>query len=400
MKKIKIVDIKIDKHDIYIDYEIDSCLSVYFNLENKFHIHYDEDISTVTKSVAVIPFITNILPLVWLTDATLEVEELDKDFYESLDKIKEGYAKMYPLVEWRGKYKVAKKIKNSPKSNRYSIFFSGGIDSTASLLRVLERKPILITIWGSDIWEHDVAGWENAKDTVDRFAKYFRLDTMYLKSNFRKFIQEGELNKNFSSLLNDSWWHGVQHGIGLLGHVAILSYVYGIKTHYIPATYTKEDGKVTCASYPTIDENVRFCGCNIIHEGFDITRQQKIDLISNYFSNKQEKIDLRVCYMERGNKMNCCHCEKCYRTIMGLIASGADPQEYGFEVDEKLLKSIPKEIASKKFLSKATITLWLEIQQKFLKNKSEMKYPKNVRWIYHFDFVNQKKRYFKKIKLK
>ena len=66
-------------------------ISKYFNSPLKFHVEYSEDIEKVPVGIAIIPFVCNVLPIVWLTDSTLELPEIDNDFYRSIDKFKQGY---------------------------------------------------------------------------------------------------------------------------------------------------------------------------------------------------------------------------------------------------------------------------------------------------------------------
>lgn len=387
MGSIKNIKLTKSGNIISVDYDVSEDLTKFFDLKNKFKVEYSENIESVPDEIAIVPFISNVLPIIWLTDSELEIEKLDKNYFLSIEKIKEAFKKMYNKAKWKGKINVKNVIKPNQKKleKRNSIFFSGGVDSTSSLITVEKDKPILITIWGSDIWDYDELGWKEAKKTVEYFGKQFELENKYLKSNFRKFIKEQELTKEFQPKLKDSWWHGVQHGIGLLGHVAPYAYKYNITTHYIPATYTKKDKKVTCASYPTIDESIKFANCNIIHEGFDKTRQQKIKNICDYCRRTGKKLELRVCYMERGTKLNCCHCEKCYRTIMAIISEKQNPQFYGFEIKEETLKEIEKEIKEKKLITKATKKMWKEIKKEFLQDKFFWKDKEEIKWIlkYH-----------------
>lgn len=386
MGTIKIKEVSNQNNIITVDYDVSEDIIKYFNMDNKFKVEYKEDISKVPEEVSVIPFLTNVLPIIWLTDSVLEIDKIDQSFIESAEDVKKAFIDMYPNAKFKGKIKVKNHIlipKDDSKEEKSSIFFSGGVDSTSSLITVEKSKPILITIWGSDIWDYDELGWQKAKETVERFGKEFNLKNWYVKSNFRKFIKEQVLTEDFKNDLQDSWWHGVQHGIGLLGHVAPYAYQYNITTHYIPATYTKEDKNVTCASYPTIDESLKFVNCKVIHEGFDKTRQQKIKNICEYTKNSNKDIKLRVCYMERGTKLNCCHCEKCYRTILAILSEKQDPRKYGFEIDN--MNQIEKEIKEKNLITKPTEKMWKEIQDNFLQDKKYWKKQKDVKWILKYN---------------
>ena len=74
----------------------------------KLEIIYPVNVEKVPDGIAVIPFICNILPIVWVTDSVLLVTELDKDFYECIPEIKKGYNLVYPEVVFKGNIIVDK----------------------------------------------------------------------------------------------------------------------------------------------------------------------------------------------------------------------------------------------------------------------------------------------------
>ena len=94
-------------------------------------------------------------------------------------------------------------------------------------------------------------------------------------------------------------------------------------------------------------------------------------------NNKQ--IALRGCWDFTGGK-NCCHCEKCYRTMLALFAEGEDPQKYGFEYTRKNLKKI-KYCQDKRFSYKK----YGEIQSTMRKNCHINDLPREIRWFYKTD---------------
>lgn len=58
--------------------------------EHKFWNEYQVDMSDVPLSVAVIPFLANVLPIAWLYGAEIHVTEVDEDFLNSVEDIREG----------------------------------------------------------------------------------------------------------------------------------------------------------------------------------------------------------------------------------------------------------------------------------------------------------------------
>ena len=90
--RISINSVIINQYSIEVCSLIEGDCCQYFNIEkgNSFRREYNENIERVPKNIAVIPFIVNVLPIVWLTDAILEVEELDRTFYNSINRFKQG----------------------------------------------------------------------------------------------------------------------------------------------------------------------------------------------------------------------------------------------------------------------------------------------------------------------
>lgn len=50
-----------------------------------------EGLENVPKSIAVIPFVCNILPMAWLADGTIFLQKLYIEFYKSIEELKKLY---------------------------------------------------------------------------------------------------------------------------------------------------------------------------------------------------------------------------------------------------------------------------------------------------------------------
>ena len=382
--QIVIKNISKNGSHIKIDYTVSDNLKEFFNLDNKFEVDYYENVESIPDCVAVIPFVSNVLPIIWLSDSELVVESLDYDYSKSINKTRTNFNKMYKTDIFKGNVVVKNEIKHkkSRKKENVSVFCSGGVDSTLSIVKCLEKgyKPLLITVWGTDVWDNNNDGWKSLKNYSSKLLKKLKLKNLYIKTNFRKFIYEHVLTeKLLRGRINDSWWRGIQHGIGLLGHVAPLAYMHNIKIHYIPATLNKKNLGATCGSFPTIDESVRFLDCKINHSGYEYTRVEKVKKITEYFKNHE--VDLRVCYMDKGDKLNCCHCEKCYLTIMELISIGEDPKNWGFDITDEEISKIPLYLKEKASDSPINIEIWDDIIKQSYKNIDFIKSNNNYKWI-------------------
>lgn len=344
-------------------------------MEESLTIEYDVDITDVPDSVLYVPLLCNILPISWIFDLNIEINELDKNFADSIEDIKKGYQEMYPNILMQGNLTIKKLIENSYLTTSSGTLFSGGVDAFNTLFNHLEEKPMLITVWGADIKLDNVDGWKEVSNHTIMCANQFGLEYTFIKSNFRMHINYENLSAYVGKFVNDEWWHGFQHGIGILGHTAPIAYLNKFKVIYIASSFTAEyKGKYTCASDPIIDNNLKFTSCNVSHDGYEFNRQDKIRNICNFLEDKKiDNIMLRVCWQDDTGE-NCCECEKCTRTILGIIAEKKDPSRFGFNLTNqkwhKIIKKI-KKIAKYNFR-------YLCIQKRLIDNYTPEETPKEL----------------------
>lgn len=345
---------------IKVEFAVSEGLKQYFK-KNIFHFDYSVDVSNVPHGVAVIPFVCNVLPIIWLTDAILCLDELEEDFYECIEKLKFGYKDIYPNLQFKGQIECNKiRYEKNECNNRSLVFFSGGVDAVATLIAHLDMQPTLFSICGADIKLGNEKGWNAVMNQINEIQNSFNLSSIQCHSNFRDFINEQKLCELVTNLgVKDDYWHGFQHGIGLIGHAAPIAYQYGYTTHYIASSYTiRERGIITCASDPRIDNYVRFVGATVFHDQFEFNRQEKIKRIVDYCRDSKQYVKLRVCWITDVGS-NCCVCEKCIRTIYGIMAECEDPRNYGFNFlnlfKMKLL------LKYKIIIDKSFVPLWTNI---------------------------------------
>lgn len=386
-----IVDnIEILDNAIVYRYTVQGIWKKFFNPNVEFFIDYSENISATPKNIAVIPLLCNFLPMAWVFNAEIIVPELDKDFYDNLDEAKHGYAEMYPRINFGGKLTVKNLVENNYEvSNGTAAFFSGGVDSFNTLISHADEHPALITLWGSDVKLDDVKGWNNVTAHALETAKNFGCKNLLVRSSFRYVINEGKLTQEVMPLSGDGWWHGFQHGIGIIGHAAPYVYKHRLGKLYIASTYTPSDkGNYTCASDPTIDNHVKVGKCITVHDGYEFNRQEKVHRICEYKRSSGIEINLRVCWESKGGE-NCCACEKCYRTILEIIAEGEEPAQFGFKKFPANLDKMKADYATEKFFnlthSDILISIYRAIQNRFNENPERLK-KYGLEWFMDIDF--------------
>lgn len=122
----------------------------------------------------------------------------------------------------------------------------------------------------------------------------------------------------------------------------------------------------------TTDEILAWAGVHCVHDAENLSRQDKAALLVNYSNKSSSPITVRVCYSEVERDGNCGRCEKCYRTILNLVLSGADPRRYGLPMDQSTYERLFKRMLSI-HSSKGLMLFWAEISlaaQKALSKKT------------------------------
>ncbi len=343
---VRLNEIKKEGGKLSFDFCAQGKIADYILNKRSFTVEYDCGIEKVPDSVAAIPFMTLMLPVCWVTDCTLIAEEADEDFVACLDAVRRSYKAMYPQTDFRGDMQIKKILKNciDYSLRRTMCFFSGGVDATSTLLTNLCYRPTVFMVWGTDIYFDQKEAWEKSSLLSKRTASEFQLPFSYVKSSFRDILDEKKLTWDYARQAKENWWHGFEHGIALLGHAAPFALVNDVTDIKIAATYSAKDPVLqTCASYPSIDETLSFCGCRIYHDGFGKSRLDKVRQIVQFMKKTGKKINLRVCW-EQITGENCCICEKCARTIFGIYAAGGDPEDFGFHLTEEKKKKISDNI--------------------------------------------------------
>ena len=388
--KLTVDKITITENRIECSYTAEGIFKDYIK-GDLFFVEYSMPVDAVPESVAVIPFLCQMLPIAWVFDAEIIVTAIDADFYEAIPRFKQGYIDMYPAINFCGKLTAQKIEKNKCKGEKTAAFFSGGLDSWQTLLAHIDESPVLSLIWGSDIDIANEEGWNVVFNYVKRYAEEFNLDYITIKSNFRKIANRSALTKYVKSFVNEEWWRGFHHGIGIIGHMAPYAYVHGVKTVCIAGTISKDYPR-TCASHPDIDSFVRFCGSSIVHEGYDYNRIQKIEQVVAYSEANKKAIELRVCWKSE-NGANCCECEKCIRTIIGIVSAGHNPRNFGFAYSDKQFSAIckkTKQLINFDLLPSHRVADYKTSQALLQENYTIKNVPKELKWLYDCTFKPKK----------
>ncbi|PFW57612.1 peptidase [Bacillus cereus] len=392
MNTIILDEIVVKNNRVDYFFSVKGNLQKYFKINNHMFLEYNYDISDIPNSILAIPFVSNVIPLVWITDSTILINELDESFYECLNNIKTAYQNMFPSVRFKGSIVVDKIIDNTytPELEAASLF-SGGLDALTTFIRIKDKNPLLITEYGwheDNIEESDV--WEADKENAINFAKCQGLENILIQSNYGTFINAGNIDHDFRWKLEDTWWHGLHHGLAIISAATPIAFKLKIKCIYI-ASSNSPLYEVTCASDPTVDNEIRYASGQVFHDGYELNRQNKVKVVVDHYSAIKELVNIRVCFK---NEENCCKCEKCLRTIMGIIAEGQDPRSYGFNIPNDLFRYIKTSLDNEvKFFTDTFIVIyWNIIQVRMKENYNNILYKDLLDWFLDYDFKAQRRK--------
>jgi len=315
---------------------------------------YSESIEGVPQSVAIIPLLTNILPLAWLYGCDLHVPSIDSEFLSSASDLRGAYQRLYPELIFHETSISADRVTDlfvDEPTSPPLLLYSGGVDAQFSLFANIALNPTLVMVRGADVYftPEDDKAWQLMDSSLNKTASALGVEKITIESSFKVSLAHWNLSKKFGTLVADNYWHAIQHGPALIGLLAPIAYKRGCKSIIISSSFSYKDPmRVRAGSHPALDESIRFFGCRIKHCDFTITRQEKLAHICKSQLEAANAIPLRVCWQTRTGK-NCCLCEKCLRTIYGLYAENQDPVKFGFAITEEIEQAIATKIADPGF---------------------------------------------------
>ena len=313
-------------------------------IKEDFFAEYDTsiDLTKLDESIVTIPFILTIIPIVWVSNKTYSINVMDKDLYYSLQEVKKVFRIFYPEQKWAGKLIPRQLVTNTisssnkPDQSTLGLLFSGGLDSVDSSMSHSDTKQLLITVWGQDIPLHKTDMWSCVHRKCEQFARDHGHEHTFVKSNFKRFIEEkGKTQKRLAHKLQIPylWRMFTSQALSYTGLTAPILAVNNIQRLLIASSHYFKDPS-PYGTHPALDNNIRFAGIAVSHDGADKERVQKVMNINAVCQEKNLPLpQLRVCWNKDPLGGNCLWCgPKCLMTVFNIMAAGQLPQEYGFNI--------------------------------------------------------------------
>jgi hypothetical protein len=403
LSKITVHTPKLENNILFTKVSASNDLEKFLRTKELF-IEYDANIFA-DESILNIPLTATVLPLAWLSGSDVHVNTLDRTFKESMYKMQDEFAKLFLKAPFSTEIIARNLIDNEievvDQSKRTGLLFSGGVDSTYSLINNLNKKPRLVMHWGVDDFPYPERSdhWEKTIKIYSEFAKKENLDINIIKTNISQILDYRRINHQFhKELYKGSVRSGLQHSLILLPTAAPLSvsrfdrFIIAASSHSGKTAFDRS--RRPRAATPVFDEKIVWANLKVNHDGYILRVQKVSSLIKDY--QKENELTLRVCKNSRliDDCLNDNWCEKCFRTISSLILAGIDPNKVGFKVDKTTFVQMKK--FWKKRKSAGSGSSWRSIQTMIPNVIESDIYGSKAffEWFRDFEFTSTEKNWF------
>lgn len=393
MEKIVLERISVNKGLVEFHYTVSRGLKKYFKTNCMF-VEYEEDMGDIPLSILTIPFVNCMAGLMWLSHCMVFVDEIDETYYYSLKQIKNAFHELHHYVDLKGLFVPSRIVKNTiPISEKSILLFGGGVDCHSSFLRNRDKISHILNIYG---WLESISE-DNKVDKSDKqqteeYAKSMGVSAVHVRSNFASQFDLSAIDKDYNKfVLHTSYWYGFLHPMAFISIATPIAWKNNISNIMIASSFTKGRADIHCASFITTDSEYKFAtNGNTLHDAFELNRQDKVALIVNYQKRSGRPYKLQACSF---NDHNCCECEKCFRTIIELVAENADPRDFGFNIQGSLAKHWQKIIDRNIALwgvSKEAYFYYHYTTKKMRENYENIRDKEFVDWFLSCDFFEMK----------
>jgi hypothetical protein len=363
MSHLTITSVESINNRVTVKFSCSGALKKFFR-KNVFFVEYDTSIEDVPEAILIIPFLGTVCPIAWVTKADVYVDTIDETYLHALSKVKRTLQRFYPKMRFSGEIRAKNIVKPDIQVHSKSMtLFSGGLDSLVTYVQHRTEKPFLASIYGADVPLNNREAWNTLVESLKAFSEKTGSKLRLIRSNFLSMLNESMLNVCYARYVLVNWYTGVAHGLALLSLCASVAFKERVGTLYIASSRTK-DSSTPLGSHPDIDNTVEWTGTKVVHDGYKLTRQDKIKVLADYIKTTGHKVYVRSCWQsDRGD--NCSRCEKCSRTIVGLVLEGIDPNECGYVINADTFSWIKQNLMRGKwYIDWSPFYRWMIIQRR------------------------------------
>lgn len=211
-------------------------------------------------------------------------------------------------------------------------FYSGGADSTYSLLKLAEenKSQSLLTVQGMDYTYKDEDRFNKLIEKTDRFAKEFGSQRLYIKTNAYSIYDKFKINTKSSH---------ISHIFALTGSAFMFSEHF---KNIIISSDLRLDQQFLVHPWGSNSATNKFFNdgsTSLQTVDDDVTRSDKMKKLQ---SSEVALSSLSFCIDYKSRPENCGVCSKCMRTkLMFLAATGRVPKIFNsIKIDATLIEKI------------------------------------------------------------
>ena len=361
----------------------DNSVRMGFNVSEKYQKYFNADwlsfeynarIDDIPHDILIAPFVVVLAPIIWTLGLTWRIEELDDNLYKSLKKIKTVFWEKYCLNS-TGRIICENTTYHKYDYEKSVLFFSGGVDATYSYIQLSDIQPSLIIMKGFDFQYTNDKVWKHLlKNQI--IKDEYNIDIVS-SPNLRN-INFTQINNDFRNINNTmSWWTCYEVGLYTIAHAILPAYKNKYSTIFLSSSFTNRTEPVFGAASQIID-SMSLSWCKFKNYGGSASRIEKLRTIA---SNRGKIYDLRVCWKSIDGT-NCCKCEKCARTIIGLYIIGEVPEKYGFNISSDWYNEL-KDLIN--YFTFASLDDWMEMVH-IIKTNNHLNSDTNINWLCDMDF--------------
>ncbi len=290
-----------------------------------------ETVENIPEYVSYVTAILNLASLVWALGLHLRVPFRSHDLEDTLEKARLNRAELLPGTAWDGRlhFEGDEPAPPATKTTAPLAMYSCGLDSTHLVYKNLGDRPYLLKLERSI---SDPATTRAIRERATGFARMHGLEIGFVTTNAHDFLEQDKLLLPDLRQMEMTWWTGVQYGISFVGAAAPIAHLRGAPRIHLASGHTAEVPEPNGAD-PEFEGQLRWPGVRVVHDAFEVSRQNKIAQMLNLIGPSGHRPPLVVCFKPRLNSINCGSCEKCLRTMAGLVVEGESPRDWGMPFD-------------------------------------------------------------------
>lgn len=206
--------------------------------------------------------------------------------------------------------------------------FAGGLDATFTTLRHRDEIDWLVTSHGYDVKTHYREYWESTLPDIRASARAVGKPLLVMESNLRE-ISHYEGIRTRKGRINPGFYRFGRTGpIGVYLAALARTLMPFCERFFIGST-NAHDHLVPFGSHPELEPMWSTSRQQIVHDGEDCNRVQKVDYLARNFP--ESLANIRTCLRITPGKLNCSRCFKCLGTMAEIRLCGAEHLATGFE---------------------------------------------------------------------